>query len=107
MFSIEVQGTRDIYPEELVRLVDSCALAPVYSFLSDEEQAAIIHGIHKHRVSSVVVVDAIKNGLSGMHDIDWYEVLCKNYGMLHPYSTTIGTRKSTWIPWSTREEWPI
>lgn len=101
-FTIEVQATRDVYPEELVRLVDSCALVPVYSFLSEAEQQAIIDEIHTRRVSSVMAMDAIKNRLAGMQDVDWYNVSCENHGMLHPYSTTLGTHKSAWIPWSTR-----
>jgi len=27
-------------------------------------------------------------------------VNCNNYGMLHTYSTVIGTEKSSWVPFS-------
>jgi len=30
----------------------------------------------------------------------WYSVRCANYGMLHSYSTMVGTEKSSWVPYS-------
>ena len=95
---IEVQSKRDIYPEDLVDIVDRHALSPVYSFLGEEDQIFIIQKIHSENRSSVVMTDGIKGELARNQEIDWYSVRCSNFGMLHSYSTVIGTEKSMWVP---------
>jgi GTP cyclohydrolase I len=97
---VEVESRKDIYPEDLVELVDRHALAPVYSFLTEEDQRSIIHQIHSEKQTSVVMVDEIKGELARDRDIHWYAVRCSNFGMLHSYSTVIGTEKSSWVPFS-------
>jgi len=97
---IEVESKKEIYPEDLVELVDECALAPVYSFLTKEDQHAIIHKVHSEKKTSVITVDEIKQRLARDKGVDWYSVRCANFGMLHSYSTVIGTEKSSWIPFS-------
>jgi hypothetical protein len=39
-----------------------------------------------------------------MREIEWYSVKCSNFGMLHSYSTFIGTEKSMWVPSSGYED---
>ena len=97
---IEVQSGKEIYPEDLIELVDKHALVPVYSYLTDEDQAYVINKVHTEKKSSVVMLDEIKEELATMRDIDGYSVSCSNYGMLHSYVTFIGTAKSMWIPLS-------
>jgi len=97
---IEVQSQKDIFPEDLVALVDKNALVPVYSFLTEEDQAHVINKVHTVMKTSVVMVDEIKEDLANMRDIDGYSVSCSNFGMLHSYSTFIGIAKSMWIPLS-------
>jgi len=97
---IEVQSQKDIFPEDLVELVDKNALMPVYSFLGDEDQTHLIEKVHSVSKTSVVMVDEIKEDLANMRDIDGYSVSCANFGMLHSYSTFIGIAKSMWIPLS-------
>ncbi len=101
---MRVETEKDIYPEDLVELVDGCALAPVYSFLSEEDQQYIIEKVHSEEKTSVVVVDDIKSELAHNRDIRWYSISCRNYGMLHSYSTIIGTEKSMWVPFSGFEQ---
>lgn len=96
--NVEVETKKDVYPEELVDIVDSHALSPVYSYLSTEDQIAIIQKVHSQVRSSVVMVDEIKSDLSQMKKIEWYSVNCANYGMLHSYSTVIRTEKGMWVP---------
>ncbi len=36
---IEVQSQKDIYPEDIIEIVDKHALVPVYSFLTEEDQS--------------------------------------------------------------------
>lgn len=98
--NVEVETKKDVYPEELVDIVDSHALSPVYSYLSTEDQIAIIQRVHSQVRSSVVMVDEIKSDLSQMKKIGWYSVNCANYGMLHSYSTVIRTEKGMWVPGS-------
>lgn len=100
MVDIEVQSQKDIFPEDLVALVDKNALVPVYSFLTEEDQAHVISKVHSTMKTSVVMVDEIKEDLANMRDIDGYSVTCSNFGMLHSYSTSIGIAKSMWIPLS-------
>jgi len=95
---VEVEPNREIYPEEIVNMVDKHALSPVYSFLSEEDQAYLIQKIHSEKKSSVVTVDEIKEQLSKDSDLVWYAVRCSNYGMLHPYSTVVRTEKNLWFP---------
>jgi len=100
LFNIEVEPTNEIYPEDIVDIVDHNALVPVYSFLTEEEQKFVIKKIHSIDKSSVIVLDDIKKDLAANKGVDWYSVNCNNYGMLHTYSTVIGTEKSPWVPFS-------
>lgn len=97
---IDVQSHKDIFPEDLIDIVDRHALMPVYSFLTEEDQAYVIQKVHSEKKTSVVMVDEIKEELAGISKIEGYTVTSKNSGMLHSYSTFIGTSKSMWIPLS-------
>jgi GTP cyclohydrolase I len=101
---IEIEPQKDIYPENLVEMVDQHALAPIYSFLTEEDQAFIIQKVHSENKSSVVLTDEIKDELSRNRDVVWYSVRCSNYGMLHSYSTVIKTEKGMWFPSTAYEE---
>jgi len=46
-----------------VDIADRHALVPVYSFLTDKDQAYVIEKIHSEKKSSVVVVDEIRQEL--------------------------------------------
>lgn len=97
---LEVQSQKDVFPEDLVELVDKNSLMPVYSYLTEEDQTHLIQKVHSTCKTSVVMVDEIKEDLANMRDIDGYSVTCSNFGMLHSYSTFIGIAKSMWIPLS-------
>jgi len=97
---IDVQSHKDIFPEDLIDIVDRHALMPVYSFLTEEDQAYVIRKIHSDKKTSVVMLDEIKEDLAAISKIEGYTVTSKNFGMLHSYSTLIGTSKSMWIPLS-------
>jgi GTP cyclohydrolase I len=100
MVTIEIESKHDFYPEDLVEIVDSNALAPVYSFLAAEDEHSLIQKIHSKEISSVSMMDKIKSDLAANSKIEWYSVRCNNYGMLHSYSTMITTEKSRWVPFS-------
>ncbi|HEX9913214.1 MAG TPA: GTP cyclohydrolase, FolE2/MptA family [candidate division Zixibacteria bacterium] len=102
--AVEIESQKEIYPEDIVEIVDKHALVPVYSFLTEEDQAFVIQKIHTENKTSVVVTDKIRDELSRVKDIVWYSVRCFNYGMLHSYSTVIGTEKGLWFPTSGYEE---
>lgn len=91
--AVTVKSRKEVFPEDIVKIVDTHALAPVYSFLNDEDQIFIIQKVHSETKSSVVMIDEIKDTLAHLKDIDWYSVRCYNYAMLHSYSTIIGTEK--------------
>jgi len=97
---IEVESGKDIYPEDLVDIVDRHALVPVYSFLTGKDQEFVINKIHTEKKTSVVMTDEIRAELSRNRNIVWYSVNCSNFGMLHSYSTVVGTEKSMWVPFS-------
>jgi len=97
---LEVQSQKDIFPENLIEIVDKHALVPIYSFLTEEDQEFVIKKVHSEQKTSVVMVDEIKEELANIRDIEGYSVNCSNFGMLHSYSTFIGTAKSMWIPLS-------
>ena len=101
---VETKSTKDIYPEDLVEIVDKHALAPVYSFLTEEDQTYIIQKIHSEKKTSVAMTDEIKDELAHNRDLDLFSIRCLNYGMLHSYSTVIGTEKSMWVPFTTYGE---
>ncbi len=101
---VEVESTRDIYPEDIVAIVDKHALSPVYSFLTEADQNFIIEKAHSEEKSSVTTTDEIKDELARRRDIDWFSVRCYNHGMLHSYSTVIGTEKSIGVPFTVFEE---
>ena len=98
--TIDVEPRTDMFPEDLIDLADRHALAPVYSFLTAEDQAFLIQKAHTEYKPSVVVLDEIRDELAHDRDVAWYSVRSANYGMLHPYSTLIGTEKSMWVPFS-------
>jgi GTP cyclohydrolase I len=95
---LEVQPHNEVYPEDLVDVVDRHCLAPVYSFLTQADQAAIIRQVHSTRRSSVVMVDAVKEELARNSSVEWYSVACENLSMLNCYGTIVGTEKDIWIP---------
>ncbi|OGS21944.1 MAG: hypothetical protein A3J83_00795 [Elusimicrobia bacterium RIFOXYA2_FULL_40_6] len=101
--AVDLECKEDVYPEDIIELVDKHALAPVYSFLTKEDQDYIIDKIHSTEKSSVVTMDEIKDELAHNKNIEWYSVICSNFGMLHSYSTLIGTEKSMWIPFTSYE----
>lgn len=102
--TIEVESNEEVYPEDIVELVDRHALAPLYSFLTPEDQDFVIRKVHKELKSSVLMVDEIKEELAHDSHIEWYSVRCANFGMIHSYSTYIATEKSSWIPFSSYAE---
>lgn len=102
--SAEVEAKKEIYPEDIVAIVDHHAVAPVYSFLTEEDQSFVIGKIHSQEKSSVVMTDEIKDEFARHRGILWYTVRCANFGMLHSYSTVISTEKSMWVPFSGYEE---
>ena len=104
IMDIEIDPKTEIFPEDIVDLVDRHSISPVYSFLTDADQDYIIEKMHTQEKSSVVVVDEIKDELAHNHDINWYSIRSSNFGMLHTYSTVIGTEKSMWVPFSGYEE---
>jgi GTP cyclohydrolase IB len=101
---VETESQKDTYPEDLVDIVDRHALSPVYSFLSEEDQLHIIQKIHSEAKTSVAMTADIQRELSHNQDIDWFSVRTSNHGMIHSYSTIIGTEKSRWVPFSGYED---
>jgi len=99
---VQTESDGDIYPEDIVDLVDSKALAPIYSFLSEQDEELIIRRVHAVKRTSVEVTDDVGQELSKRKDIGWFSIRCSNYGMLHSYATVLGTEKSVWTP---REDW--
>ncbi len=102
--AIEAESGQDLYPEDMVEMVDRHALSPVYSFLSEEDQTFIIQKVHSEAKSSVTMTNGIQRELSAKRDIDWFSVRSDNYGMIHSYSTVISTEKSRWVPFSGYDE---
>ncbi len=103
IITLEVEPRDEIFPEDLVDLVDRHALAPIYSFLTPEDQALLIKKAHSENKPSVMVVGEIKDELAHNEKVEWYAVSSVNYGMLHSYSTVISTEKSMWVPFSSYE----
>jgi GTP cyclohydrolase I len=104
VITLEIDSQKEIFPEELVEMVDKHSLAPIYSFLTEKDQAFIIQKIHSEKKTSVMVTAEIKDEFSKDRDILWCSVRCFNYGMLHSYSTVVGTEKSMCVPFSGYEE---
>ena len=100
IITLEVEPRQDIFPEELIDLVDRHALAPVYSFLTVEDQLHLIHKAHSEHKTNVTVVGAINDELAHHENIEWFSVSSTNYGMLHSYSTMVSTEKSMWVPFA-------
>ncbi len=106
LVEIEVESEKEVYPEDLVELTDRQALAPVYSYLTPEDQLAIITRVHSEAKTSVAMADGIRAELARRKSIHWYSVRVANFGMLHSYSTVIQTEKSMWVPFSGGDEEP-
>ncbi len=104
---IEVQPKKDITPEKLVTLADSKSLAPIYSFLTREDQLYLIGKTQENYQSSIDTLDEIRLELAKNENISWYSISSSNYGMLHNYSTFINLEKSYWVPGSYFEDMEI
>lgn len=102
--NIEIEPKDQIFPEDIVNMVDKHAIAPVYSFLTKEDQSFIINKLHTEKKTSVILTDEIKDELVHNGEVEWYKVSCANYGMLHSYLSLISTEKSMWIPFSGIED---
>lgn len=98
--TIDMETQDDVFPEDMVEIVDKHAIAPVYSFLSPKDQAHIIKAAHTQAKTSVMMTDEIKEELAKNDTIDWFSINCSNFGMLHSYHTVVGTEKSMWVPMS-------
>lgn len=94
---VETESGHDIYPEDLIDIVDRHSLVPLYSFLTDEDQRFVIRKIHSEKKDSVLMLDEIREELSRMESLEWFAVHCLNYGMLHSYSTVIANEKAIWF----------
>ena len=100
MVSLEVEAPDDVFPEDLVDIVDKYALSPVYSFLTSADQLHIIQKVHRDKKSSVVMTDEIKEELARRSEIDWFSARCFNFSMLHSFSTMVGIEKGMWVPFT-------
>ncbi|MGI5940359.1 MAG: GTP cyclohydrolase, FolE2/MptA family [Thermoleophilia bacterium] len=98
MITVEVEPLRDVFPEDLVDLVEHHALVPLYSYLTAEDQAYLIRQAYTGHRSSVVVVDNVRDELARHRGIAWYSVVSVDRGMFHSYATMVATEKSMWIP---------
>lgn len=98
--NIEIEPKDQIFPEDIVNMVDKHSIAPVYSFLTKEDRSFIINKLQTEKKTSVILIDEIKDELAHNREIEWYKVNCANFGMLHSYNTLISTEKSMWIPFS-------
>jgi GTP cyclohydrolase I len=99
---VETESDEDVYPEDIVDIVDRQALAPIYSYLSERDEEFIIQKVHSERRTSVQVTDDVKQELAKRKEIVWFSVRCSNFGMLHSYATLIGSEKSLW---GSYEDW--
>lgn len=97
---IELITKAEIYPEDLVEIVDRHALVPVYSYLTDEDQLFLMRKVHSEQKTSIAMADEINEDLGLRRELEWYSVTCLNYGMIHSYSTLVGTEKNLWGPFS-------
>jgi GTP cyclohydrolase IB len=101
---VETESDGDIYPEDIVDLVDAKALAPIYSYLDENDEAFIIDKVHSERKTSVEVADDVKKELARRDDVAWFSIRCLNFGMLHSYATVIGTERSIW---TAPQDWEV
>ncbi len=95
---VDIESSSEVHVEEVVDKVEAKALSPVYSFLTEEDQAHVIHIVHTREKSSVVVTDEISESLASDPAITWYSLKASNFGMLHNYSTIIGTETTMMSP---------
>ena len=96
--AIEISCYRDVFPEEIVELVDEHCLVPVYSYLPPEDEKYLIRRAHERCVSSVVLTEAVRKDLVCLPAVDWCSVKCKNRGLLHLYSTEVGVEHTPCFP---------
>ena len=99
VLDLQTGSENDVYPEDLVAIVDRHSLSPRYSYLTEDDQEAIIQKIHFEERTSVQVTDNVRTDLTCFPGVTWHSVRCSNHGMLHSYSTMIGTQKSGWVPY--------
>ncbi len=91
VITIETESETEVFPENLIDIVNKYTLAPVYSFLTEDDQDYLIEKIHSEQKHSVLVVDAIKEELARNRDLDWFSVKSANHSILYPYKTLIDT----------------
>jgi GTP cyclohydrolase FolE2 len=105
--TIETESQRDVFPEDLVALVDRNALAPLYSFLAPEDQTDVLRLIQAGRRTGVEMVGRIRSELAEDLSLGYYSVRCLDSGLLYPYHTTVGQKmgpRKRRDPWIDEEE---
>jgi GTP cyclohydrolase I len=100
IINVEIESDDQIFPEDIVDIIDKHAIVPVYSFLKKEDQKFIINKLHTEKKTSAVLTNEIKDALAPKREIEWYQISCSNFGMLHSYNTFVSTEKSLWVPFS-------
>ena len=107
LVTLETESRGDVFPEDLVALVDRNALAPLYSFLAPEDREDVLRLIHTGRRTSVEMVERIRNELAADPGLGYYSVRCLDSSFLHPYHTMVGQKmgpRKPRGPWLDEEE---
>jgi GTP cyclohydrolase IB len=87
--TLETESQRDVYPEDLVALVDRNALAPLYSFLGPEDRDDVLRRIRTQRRTSVEMVERVRGELAADPGLGFYSVRCLDSSFLRSYRTLI------------------
>lgn len=104
---LETESQRDVYPEDLVALVDRNALAPLYSFLAPEDREDILRRIRTQRRTSVEMVERVRGELAADPSLGFYSLRCLDSSFLHTYHTIIGEEmgpSKPRRPWTEEED---
>ena len=105
--TLETESQRDLYPEDLVALVDRNAQAPLYSFLTPGDREDLLGRIRTQRRSSVELVERVRGELAADPGLGFYSVRCLDASYLRPYRTMIGEEmgpRKPRGPWTAEED---
>lgn len=84
----------ELWIEELVELVESCASAPIYALLKGDDESSIIESAHENPVLVEDMVRNVAERLDSDVRIFWYRVEAENQESVHDHDVYASVERS-------------
>ena len=86
MITLRVRSSRDVFFEDVIEIVESCASSDLYSLLKREDEKALTERAYE---TPVFVEDIVRNVASRMREVEgvtWFSVECESLESIHNHN---------------------